>query len=238
MESRFLYHAFGVGLGGRITRPFCDVIEAQAATALPTVGGYASSRVDGYRFKNIVSVHSAWAYAAGSEGKDGAYNTSITVTVEGLNILDVITAERLTARLASQHTANDRDPVISAVGSEFRDLRIGGHPIDVEVDDWLLEGRGFGDFNEGLKSKPRAGALQGNKGVVGCSPFKSRGNAPAGVDFKGNVIRVPTVGTIVLGELLVSQYARRLTMIRVELGSPVGGRLEAGFGESNGSTYP
>ena len=56
MNRRFFYHALGVGLGGRITRPFCDVVEAQAATALPVVGGYASSRVDGYRFHDIVSI--------------------------------------------------------------------------------------------------------------------------------------------------------------------------------------
>jgi hypothetical protein len=55
---------------------------------------------------------------------------------------------------------------------------------------------------------------------------------------KGHTIRVPTVGTIYLGEVLVSQYARRLTMVRVELGSPVGGRLEVASGEINGSTYP
>jgi hypothetical protein len=184
--------------------------------------------VDGYRFRDIVSVRSATAFAAGSETGDGSYNASITVTVEGLNVLDVITAERITARLASQHPSNDRDPVITAVGSEFRGLRIGGHDVDVDVVGELCEKREYDHFQK----------QAGGKGVAGCSLFKPRNPAPAGLEFDGESIHVPSVGRIFLGEMLVSRYARRLTMLRVELGSPFGGRFEAASGEVNGSTYP
>jgi hypothetical protein len=236
MTRRFFYHALGVGLGGRITRPFCDVIEAQAATALGTVGGYASSHVDGYRFKDIVSVRSARAYAAGSEAGDGSYNTSITVTVEGLNILDVITAEVITARLSSRHAPDASEPAISAVGTEFRGLRIAGHPVDAEVDRDLLEERTYAALKEHVKSNTpynEAGSRQGRP-----DPWpESKGRVLRSL-VKGDAIHVASVGTIYLGEILVSQYAQRLTMVRVELGSPVGGRLEVASGEVNGSTYP
>src|ERR1051326_2092126 len=92
MAGRFFYHAFGVALTGRITRPFCDVIESQAATALGTIGGYGSSQVDDYRFRHIVSFRSARTFVVGSKADDGSLNTSVTVTVEGLNILNVIRA--------------------------------------------------------------------------------------------------------------------------------------------------
>ncbi|SRR5260221_5583561 len=227
MTRRFFYHAFGVGLGGQIRRPFCEAIESQGATALGTVGGYGSSHVDGYRFKDIVSVRSASAYAVGSEAPDGSLNTSITVTVEGLNILDVITAGTITARLASRHAPDAPEPAISAVGTEFRDLRIGGHPVDVEVDGELFfEERTYTALTQHVAGKGRRDPWNESKGAVLCSLGKAYS------------IRVPTVGTVVLGETLVSPYARRLTMVRVELGSPVAGCLEVGSGEVNGSTYP
>ena len=228
MTRRFFYHALGVGLGGRITRPCCELIDAQATTALPTVGGYASSRVDAYRFRDIVSVRSAWAYAVGSEAGDKDFNASITVTVEGLNILDVITADSITARLSSRHVG-DKEPVISSVGSEFRNLRIAGRPVDAEIDsDLFFTAHDYAAFRQAQakQGRPEQWLESKDKGRV------------LGSIVKGPTIEVPTVGTVVLGEILVSQYARRLTMVRVELGSPVAGRMEFASGEINGYTFP
>jgi len=229
MERRFFYHAFGVGLGGRITRPCCELIEAQAATALPSVGGYASSHVDGYRFRDIVSVRSARSFAVGSQAEDGSFNTSITVTVEGLNILGVITAESITARLASRHPKGIDEPVITAIGSEFRNLRIAGDLIDVQIDhDLFFQERNHASFKDaGARLVPKENWLESaSKGMVMTSLVKRYS------------IPVPSVGTVFLGEILASGYARRLTMVRVAMGSPVAGDLEVASGEDNGSTYP
>lgn len=230
MTSRFLYHALGLGLGGHITRPFNEVIEAQAATSLGIVGGYASGHVDAYRFKDIVSFRSARIHAVGSEAPDRSFNTSVAVTVEGLNILDVITAQRITARLTSRHAADAREPEISSIGTAIEDLRIGGRPVEVEVDRELFyEARTYQDFTGYAARKgERAYSMRESKGRLSCSLAGREEHA----------IRVSSVGTIYLGETFVSPYARRLTMLRVELGSPVGGRLEVASGEVNGSTYP
>ena len=90
MTRRFFYHALGAGLRGRITRPCCELIDAQATTALPSVGGYASNRVDAYRFRDIVSVRSARAYAvvemaAGSAKRHGVQlGDRLYVSPEGI----------------------------------------------------------------------------------------------------------------------------------------------------------
>ncbi len=236
--SRFFYHALGVGLGGRIKRPFCDVIESQAATALGIGGGYASSRVDGYRFKDIVSVRSAAVYAAGSEAAEDLFGTSITVTVEGLDILGVITAERITARLASRHALKDAAPAITAIGTEFVGLRIAGHPIELDLDrDAFFPQRTFGEFETHTKDGSGFLRSQSGKGTL-CSLVKAFPRMPGDLSCDGNSIKVPSVGRVFLGEVLVTPYARRLTMLRVELGSPVGGDLECATGEVDGSTFP
>jgi hypothetical protein len=229
MTPRFFYHAFGVGLGGRITRPFCEVIESQAATALGTIGGVGSSHVEGFRFKHIVSFRSARTSVVGSKADDGSLNTSVTVTIEGLNILNVITADVITARLASRHSSRDSDAMITTAGSEFRDLRIGGNPVPAEIDRGLFgQELTFADFKKNASNSRRDPWAESPKNAVLCSI----------VQPQAYTIVVPSVGTVYLGELLVSPFARRLTMIRVVLGSPDAGCLEAGSGEVNGSTFP
>ena len=263
-EPRFLYHAHGVGLGGHIKRPFCSVIEAQGATALPIGGGYASNQVDRYRFHDIVSVRSTRIHAVGTRDDNGGFNTSVSVTVEGLNILDVITAESITARLSSFHGRDGSQPRITALGSDFRDLRIGGHPLDVKLERELFceelahkDFKGYVEKNRQTLSRqflwgnddrerqeygkvvPQGpqGAWPESKGIVLCSLVRSVGTGPE-LKPQGYVIRIPMVGTLYLGEVIVSEYARRLTMLRLEMGSPVEGRLEACSGEVDGSTYP
>jgi len=240
MPPRFLYHALGVGVAGQITRPFCDVIEAQAATSLGIVGGYASSHVRDYRFRDIVSVRSARVYAVGSEGPRNTYNTSITATVEGLNILDVITADVLTARLTSKHVDNADEPSITSAGTEIRGLRIAGVPFDGELDPELTQEREYATFSKYAANRRAESNNKGNDPRNGDSAWtesKGRLFCPL-VTRRDYVVRVPSVGTVFIGETFVSKYARRLTLLRVELGSPVEGRLEFASGECNGTTYP
>lgn len=62
---------------------------------------------------------------------------------------------------------------------------------------------------------------------------------PERPEFKcwGHVIYVEGFGTIHLAELGVSKYERHVTMIRVDLGSPVDGQLDVGTGCGGGVTY-
>src|SRR5215831_8902264 len=102
MERTFFYHALASGVSGRITAPFQDLIEVQAASALPHTGGYSAARVENFRYKEILSFRSSTTLTIGSFSEDKRkYNTLATTTVEGLNILDAVTADRIVARLAS-----------------------------------------------------------------------------------------------------------------------------------------
>jgi hypothetical protein len=54
----------------------------------------------------------------------------------------------------------------------------------------------------------------------------------------GHVVEVPDFGKIYFGEMFVTGESRRLTLLRVQLGSPVGGELICCDGEDNGSGFP
>src|SRR6266576_1314460 len=102
-KKRYLHQASAIATSGRITRPFCDLIPTQASLALPIDGGHESKRVENFRYKEIVSFASAYSEVAGSEhGPDGPFDTLALTAIEKLNILDVVTCERVVARISSK----------------------------------------------------------------------------------------------------------------------------------------
>ena len=59
-----------------------------------------------------------------------------------------------------------------------------------------------------------------------------------GAKIDGHSVIVPDFGTVYFGELLIHSSERRLTMVRFELGSPIGGYCDFGDVGSNGSGFP
>jgi len=49
-----------------------------------------------------------------------------------------------------------------------------------------------------------------------------------------HTVYVPGFGKLVFGELLISDVERRMTLLRLELGSPEGGDVACGEVQSNG----
>jgi hypothetical protein len=56
-----------------------------------------------------------------------------------------------------------------------------------------------------------------------------------GATIDQHVVTVPNLGKIFFGELLISDMSRRLTMVRLEIGSPIGGAIASAEVETNGS---
>jgi hypothetical protein len=57
-------------------------------------------------------------------------------------------------------------------------------------------------------------------------------------EIHDNMVVLPTFGRVFFGELLVAEYSRRLTMVRMEMGSDAGGSASAGDVETNGDWSP
>src|SRR5438874_10025479 len=53
--STFHYHACAHGFSARFTRPFEYQIDAQAASALPIIGGHGQARVENFQFREFLS---------------------------------------------------------------------------------------------------------------------------------------------------------------------------------------
>ena len=136
--QEYRYHAKATAISGRIERPIQEEIPPLAATTLREGrGGYFSDRVEGFRIKEIVSVGAAYTQVTGNEGPSRTFNTLVTATVEKLNVLDMIRADVVTARLVGEYHADDyghfKGPWITPLGSTFVNLRVAGRLLDVKL---------------------------------------------------------------------------------------------------------
>src|SRR5579863_8327141 len=133
-KKTYHYNAHGYGLSGQFDRPLQRLIEVQAQTSLPIIGGHGNARVNKFKVEEFLSFESAYSHVSGSQNqKDLTYTTLVTATIEGLNILDVVTADRIVARISSQHPTEHHEPHIVFLGSKFENLRIAGCPVEMEL---------------------------------------------------------------------------------------------------------
>jgi hypothetical protein len=239
-KERYFYNAHGHALSGQIDRPFKHTIEVQAGTTLPTAGGYGSSRVCDFRLKEIASFKAAYTHVSGSlDEKSSSHTTLVSSAVEGLNILDLVTADRVVARASSQWTSGDKEPQITFLGSQVENLRIAGHRVDVELDgDLCLRLDTFASLTKEFETNAnfrkiaedpfQTGQPQkfpGANGVLLCSLVRDMKTTCPGIKRQGHAFIVPQCGKIFLGEVLAEHGKRTLTMVRMELGSPVCGQI-------------
>ena len=57
MSSTFAFRASAAALGGVFTRPFHEPLPVQAASMLPSVGGYGSARAEAFPLSRAGLVH-------------------------------------------------------------------------------------------------------------------------------------------------------------------------------------
>lgn len=138
-ERQFYFHADASPVGGHITHPFEKIITTQASSSLAEAGGHTSGVHESYRLDPIVSAQKAYSNITGAKhNTTGNWNTLTTSVVENLNVLEVVTADRIVARMAVEHPAKGYTPRISFVGVQFNNLRVNGHAVHPKLDLSLL----------------------------------------------------------------------------------------------------
>jgi len=136
-NSHHHYHASAFGVSGEITRPVAHSIPTQAATVLSGAGGHGFHRVENFQVHGIVSFRAAYVEVGGSYDECHHIHTTFASSViEGFNVADVVTADRIVSRLAI-YGAGEGDPSgessFDITGSHFDNLRIAGHKVDINL---------------------------------------------------------------------------------------------------------
>jgi hypothetical protein len=264
-SPRFYYlHASANALGGILDSPHKRVIPSQASATLPEVGGHATARTEAFNFDEILTCKAAYTRLTSSRvEEDGSYATLVTSVVEGLNILDVVKADRIVAQVSVEHPKGTSPPVFSFAGSHFDGLRLGGCSVHTEFNSRLFgvdtkDGVGWSIFQDvghqqAVKMVQKAkGAKDADwvqnrfgwmnpkakeEGCVLCSLVDGIDQPVPGRAI-GHVLEIPHFGKIVLGEMLVFPSTVQLSMIRAELGCANTGSITAAMSRGGGGHYP
>jgi hypothetical protein len=265
----FHYHADASPLGGHITHPFEKVLHTQASTSLAQAGGHAESRVESFQMDNTVTSGPAYSHATGVKNKStGAWTTLVSSVVENLNVLEVVTADRIVSKLHVEYPQEGGHPNISIVGSKFVNLRVNGESISPVLDIDLLKSESKGEFpdkhlmeekvfNNKVSSHYKKitetkGAPEWLAGrhasMKSPESRKKKGYVLCSLveELKGakpgtafgHVLHVPGFGNIFFGELVVAPNSYRLTMMRIEMGCLAEGNVSVASAFSNGAGIP
>src|ERR1700678_1581498 len=143
-----IYCAEAKLLRADLKQPLEEKIPPRVQVKLPSNGRLRVKKGNFFRFEGIISYHSAYSQVAGhpSSKSDGSA-TLATAVVEGLNVLDVVTADRVVAQISTVHPVFGKGqvPSVTFLGTRFENLRIGGHKIEVKRNLDILGPKPAGD---------------------------------------------------------------------------------------------
>lgn len=197
-------------------------------------------------------------YEAGEDGR--THTTHVMAGIEGVTVGKRLSIEKASAYLRSEFRHREQTSIkpihVDITGLVLDDVRF-TVALDAATFEKLDTDR---KLREEYAGNPAFVKEHGHRFQAGPAPVGNgqipdvagyvvsslvqrlswEGRLPAGavVDERSNVIVWPDFGRIILGEMLISGDARRLTMVRLELGSPLEGTIAFAETESNGLGAP
>jgi hypothetical protein len=130
-----MYQASAYSVAAEFERPKKHSLAPQASVVLAGHGGHGSSRVSAYNVDGLISFKEAYSEVGGSfDDCHGIHTTHAWSVIEGVNVADMLTADRVVSRMAVYYSADNKSEAsYDITGSYFENLRIAGHKIDVKL---------------------------------------------------------------------------------------------------------
>lgn len=226
------FYAESSVLSAELEQPLKEKIRPQARVKLSSDGHYQFKKADPFRFEGILSYASGYTQVAGHPStKTEGFTTLATSVLEGLNVLDVVTADRVVGQISTVHPkyGNGQVPSVTFLGTRFDNLRIGGHKVEVDrnleilgprhdddrsyLEDGDVQTRVSEQYNTianatalpewAAKEYPKMRPATNGHGELNCS-LVNRVKGTPGTPF-GHIIDLPHFGRIFLGELKVTR---------------------------------
>src|SRR5271169_1653997 len=155
-ERSHVYHAEAYVLSGQLEHPIKQTIEPYGRVALETRReSLVTQRVGETNVEGLISFKSGHTRVVGTQvrqktdifGNDHAgWVTLSTSVLEGFNVVDILTADRVVAQISTEHPMkHGHVPKVTFLGTRFENLRIGGYPVEVELDLGICGNKPEGD---------------------------------------------------------------------------------------------
>jgi hypothetical protein len=246
-SRRFMFAGHAIGASARFHRlddvqNLNHVVPTLGSSVLSSSGGRCESRrPDPFRFevtaprqRCLMSVESVDTMAEGSD-VDGVVATEVMAEVVGLEVVEKLRCDLVRMHMLVTRT-NGGEPVVTTQGNRIEGLRMGDVKAVVTIDEApLLNSSDSGAFETFLSStgRPLSSTGESVRSTI-VSNIELIGSDPD-ITVEGNTIVWHGFGRIILGEIDVKGHDRRLSLVRLEMGSDAGGSGGAGEGHTNGT---
>lgn len=251
LKRRFIFNGSAAAYGGRFVRPDDVVLASSGGSALSVAGGRSEWKARDIRLGKSFRVARAETSATGLADDLGAAirvthgklpaealtaTTTVSARVRGVEVGGAPPLERGEAReplmkvadVSASMTSKSAEPgaesSVVVDNASISVVTFDGHRLRVDVD---IEPFKRYDTRAKLLAAKNVIRQHGDQDRIFSTIV--RGLAWLGKPFPGaefinsNGVAVPSLGRFYFGEILIKASQRRLTMIRMELGSPTGG---------------
>lgn len=153
LKGYHIYHAEAELLSGKIEQPIKQPIKPIGQVVLQNTRSQSlrTQSVGETNIEGLISFKSGHTRVIGTQldykkdifGTDhSGWATQATAVLEGYSVLDLVTVDRVVAQVTTDHAPRNGNesapypdvPSVSFLGSTFGNLRIGGFPVEVELD--------------------------------------------------------------------------------------------------------
>ncbi len=109
-HSQHMYQASAYSVSAEFERPKKHSLSPQASVVLAGHGGHGSNRASAYNADGLISFKNAYSEVGGSfDDCHGLHTTHAWSVVEGLNVADMLTADRIVSRMAIYYPIDGKE---------------------------------------------------------------------------------------------------------------------------------
>ncbi len=243
----------------------CHVVPTLGASVLAPTGGHSRSRVIHYAYtvdqprkRTLLSVRKIKTAVSGRD-LGNRFETEVEADIEALQVVEKLHIGTIRLHFLSARPADPENaaPVITTTGSRIEGVQLGNVKAVVVLDEEPLLSCGTADqlVEYYRKQTDEYRAKHGWRFALDTAPESAGGTCrqhkfslvreihlsgperdKQSISVDGFTIHWKGFGRIVLGEVYVKGNDRRVTMVRLAMGSDAGGSGTAGSGQSNGQT--
>lgn len=159
MERYHVYHAQAQVLSGHLEHPVKQPLENYGRVLLENTRRETlfNELVGATNVEGFISFKAGYTRVSGSQLKDktdiwgndhSGWVTQSTSVLEGFNVADVLTVDRIVAQISTEHPLVDGHvPRITFLGTRFENLQIAGHSVQVELNLGFCGNKPKGDLS-------------------------------------------------------------------------------------------
>lgn len=128
------FHAEAHALSGELRAPIKQRIEPHVPVELNDQrGGHLTRVTEEVSIESLIKFKAAHTRVSGSKSlKHDAWVTLSTSVLEGLNVFEIITADRVVSQVSTEHPfVNGHVPRVTFLGTKFENLQVCGIPVTV-----------------------------------------------------------------------------------------------------------